>query len=58
MACLEALQISREDCVEFAAGHTWHASARVFVEHALNLRPVLPDGEAADFVAEDPHFAA
>src|SRR6202040_1401120 len=37
-ACLEALQISREDCVEFAAGYSWQASARVFVEHALNLR--------------------
>ena len=57
-ACLEALQISPEDCVEFAAGHTWQASARVFVEHALNVRPVEPDGEAAEFVAEDPHFAA
>ena len=48
-ACLEALQISRQDCVEFAAGHTWQASARVFVEHALNVRPVAPEGEAAEF---------
>ena len=37
-ACLEALQIPRQDCVEFAAAHTWQASARVFVEHALNVR--------------------
>src|SRR5439155_1476903 len=44
-ACLEALQISRQDCVEFAAAHTWQASARVFVEHALNVRPVLSEGE-------------
>jgi glycosyltransferase involved in cell wall biosynthesis len=57
-ACLEALQISREDCIEFAAGHTWQASARVFVDHALNLRPVAPQGEVAEFGAEDPHFAA
>ena len=39
-ACLEALQISSETCVEFATAHTWQASARVFVEHALNVRPV------------------
>jgi glycosyltransferase involved in cell wall biosynthesis len=58
-ACLEALQISREDCVEFAAGHTWQASSRVFVDHALNLRPVEPGGEeVAKFGAEDAHFAA
>ena len=57
-ACLEALQISRQACVEFAAGHTWQASARVFVDHALNVRPVAPEGEVAEFVAEDPHFAA
>jgi glycosyltransferase involved in cell wall biosynthesis len=57
-ACFEALQISPETCVEFAAAHTWQASARVFVEHALNARPVEPEGEVTEFVAEDPHFAA
>jgi glycosyltransferase involved in cell wall biosynthesis len=63
-ACLEALQISREDCVEFAAAHTWQASALVFVEHALNVRPVLPEKvaelgtDAPHFAADDPHFAA
>jgi len=57
-ACLEALQISPETCVEFAAAHSWQASARVFVEHALNVRSVKPEGEVAEFVAEGPHFAA
>jgi glycosyltransferase involved in cell wall biosynthesis len=57
-ACLEALQVSREDCVEFAAGYSWQASARVFVEHALNLRPVEPEGDVAEFVADKPHFVA
>jgi len=57
-ACLEALQISPKTCVEFAAAHSWQASARVFVEHALNVRPMAPEGEVAEFVAEDPHFAA
>jgi len=57
-ACLEALQISPQSCTEFAAAHTWEASARVFVEHALNVRAVDPEGEAVEFVAEGPHFAA
>jgi glycosyltransferase involved in cell wall biosynthesis len=59
-ACLEALGIPSQACVDFAADHTWQASARVFVEHAMNLRPVEPEGEGdpVEFVAEDPHFAA
>jgi glycosyltransferase involved in cell wall biosynthesis len=61
-ACLEALEIPRQACIEFAARHTWHASARVFIDHALNRRPVEPqpepDGKSAEFVAEDAHFAA
>jgi hypothetical protein len=57
-ACLEALQVSRQDCVEFAAGYSWQASARVFVEHALNLRPFEPEGDVAEFVADKPHFVA
>jgi glycosyltransferase involved in cell wall biosynthesis len=57
-ACLEALRISSESCVQFAAAHTWQSSAQVFADHALNVRPVEPEGEVAAFVAEDPHFAA
>jgi glycosyltransferase involved in cell wall biosynthesis len=61
-ACLEALAIPARACVDFAARHTWQASARVFVDHATNVRPVAPEaeteGDAANFVAEDPHFAA
>jgi glycosyltransferase involved in cell wall biosynthesis len=57
-ACLEALQVSREDCVEFATAHTWQASARVFVEHALNVRSEPSEGEVAEFGVKDPHFAA
>ena len=57
-ACLDALQISPQACVEFATLHTWQASARVFADHALNARAVEPEAEVAEFVAEDPHFAA
>ncbi|MEI7805643.1 MAG: glycosyltransferase family 1 protein [Hyphomicrobiales bacterium] len=32
-ACLEALTLSRQACRDFAAGMTWEASARCFIEH-------------------------
>ena len=58
-ACLDALGIPREACVEFAAAHTWEASARVFIEHARAVRFAGSDErEVAEFVAEEPHFAA
>jgi glycosyltransferase involved in cell wall biosynthesis len=57
-ACLEALKISPQTCLDFAAAHTWAASARVFVEHAMNVRAVNPEGEAVEFVAEEPHLVA
>ncbi len=57
-ACFRALGIPRQACVAFAARHTWEASARVFAEHASNVRFVDPDSELVEFVAEDPHFAA
>jgi glycosyltransferase involved in cell wall biosynthesis len=55
-ACLEVLTISPQACVEFAAGHTWEASARVFVEHARGVRTIGPESDAVQFAAEDPHF--
>jgi len=32
-ACLEALELSRDDCRDFAFGMTWKKSARIFIEH-------------------------
>ena len=32
-ACLEALELSRDDCRDFALGMTWEASARIFLGH-------------------------
>ena len=32
-ACLEALELSRDDCRDFALGMTWEKSARLFLEH-------------------------
>lgn len=50
LACRAALQISRADCLEFAARHTWEASARAFVEHMAvidhaqaRVTPLIPE---------------
>jgi hypothetical protein len=51
LACLSALLISPQACLEFAARYSWEASARVFVEHALNVRAADPEGEAVGLVA-------
>ncbi|MBR0713153.1 glycosyltransferase family 1 protein [Bradyrhizobium liaoningense] len=51
-ACLAALDISRQACVEFAANHTWEASARAFVNSISAAGAVLPRA------AEQPRFVA
>ena len=35
-ACLEALELSRHDCRDFALGMSWEQSARIFIEHVAN----------------------
>jgi 1,2-diacylglycerol 3-alpha-glucosyltransferase/glucuronosyltransferase len=35
-ACLAALEISRDDCRDFALRMTWEESARIFLEHVAN----------------------
>lgn len=55
-ACLDALSIPRDACVEFAAAHSWEASARVFIEHASRVRFDHPEAELVEFGAEGPHF--
>ena len=35
LACLAALECSREECREFALHMTWKASARIFIEHVI-----------------------
>jgi hypothetical protein len=37
-ACLEALELKRDDCRDFALGLTWAASARIFLEHMDAVR--------------------
>jgi glycosyltransferase involved in cell wall biosynthesis len=57
-ACLAALRIPADACVAFAADHSWEASARVFIEHARNVRfdDPGPEPELVEFGAEGPRF--
>jgi glycosyltransferase involved in cell wall biosynthesis len=57
-ACLSALTISPKACLEFAAGHTWEASARIFVEHIRDVRIIDPAGDALPYAANHPRFVA
>jgi glycosyltransferase involved in cell wall biosynthesis len=57
-ACLAALQISPQACLEFAANHTWEASARSFIENITNIRSSDPDSDVMPFAAEQPRFVA
>ena len=57
-ACLSALAISPQACLEFAARHTWEASARAFVENITDIHNVDPESDAMEFAAEEPGFVA
>jgi glycosyltransferase involved in cell wall biosynthesis len=58
IACLAALTISPQACLEFAARHTWEASARVFVENITNVPAFDPAGDAVQFEVKRPGFVA
>ena len=45
VACLAALRISPRACVEFAAGHTWEASSRAFINNVRNFCGANPNKE-------------
>src|SRR5438045_2269684 len=47
-ACFAALDICRQDCVEFASNYTWEASARAFVDSISAVGAVLPGRNGAD----------
>src|SRR5580700_5115240 len=57
-ACLSALRISPQACLEFAAEHTWEASARAFIENMADIRAVDAKRDAVPFSAENPGFVA
>jgi glycosyltransferase involved in cell wall biosynthesis len=57
-ACLAALEISREACVEFAAQHTWEASTRAFIENMADIHAARAENGPVELVAEQPRFVA
>jgi glycosyltransferase involved in cell wall biosynthesis len=57
-ACLSALRISPQACLEFAARHSWEASARVFVENIAGVSCADPHGDTLHFTADQPRFVA
>jgi glycosyltransferase involved in cell wall biosynthesis len=58
IACLAALHISPQTCLEFAARHTWEASARAFVENITDVRMVGAENNVVPFTAKHPRFVA
>jgi hypothetical protein len=57
-ACLAALKIEPQACLEFAAKHTWEASARAFVDQMADIRDVGPDDSTVPFEPKQPRFVA
>jgi glycosyltransferase involved in cell wall biosynthesis len=57
-ACLSALTISKQACLDFASAHTWEASARAFVEIITGVRTADPQADTVQFAAEHPGCAA
>jgi glycosyltransferase involved in cell wall biosynthesis len=53
-ACLAALEVPRQACVEFAADYTWEASARAFIDCIRAVGALLPRAGGA----EQPRFVA
>jgi len=58
IACLTAVTISPQACLEFAARYTWEASARAFVENITNIRAVDPKCDAVQFEVKHSRFVA
>lgn len=57
-ACLSALSISRDACVEFARKHTWEASARAFVDHNAVIGSANPADDPVQFNVKHPSLVA
>ena len=57
-ACLSALTISPQACLDFAARHTWEASARIFVDNISDVSPIDPHGDGLQFAVKHPRLVA
>jgi glycosyltransferase involved in cell wall biosynthesis len=57
-ACLQALTISPQACLDFARQYTWEASARAFVDQMAEMPHSDPRLDAVEFEPKQPHFVA
>jgi hypothetical protein len=57
-ACLSTMTISPQACREFAARHSWEASARAFVDNMADIRSMNPMQETVPFTEQHPRFVA
>jgi hypothetical protein len=55
-ACLSALAISPQACLEFALRHGWEASARIFVENIADIGDAEPKPDTVEFATEHSGF--
>jgi len=58
LACLEALEISPQDCLDFAARHSWEASARAFIENMAVIPDFAAQSGLMPVAAAHPRFVA
>jgi glycosyltransferase involved in cell wall biosynthesis len=56
-ACFSALEILPQACVEFAAKHTWEASARAFLDNIANIPGAAAKNDCDAFVPNYPRLA-
>ena len=57
-ACLSALHIAPQACLDFAAAHTWEASAQSFIDTIAAVPRIELEHEALPFEPETPRFVA
>jgi glycosyltransferase involved in cell wall biosynthesis len=57
-ACLAALRISPQACLEFAASHTWEVSARAFIENMADISDLESGHDEVPFAAGQARFVA
>jgi glycosyltransferase involved in cell wall biosynthesis len=55
-ACLAALRIPRAECARFAAGHSWEASARAFIENMADIRSLPMEPDALRLATQEAHL--
>lgn len=57
-ACLGALEIPRQACLDFAADHTWVASARAFIDNVTRVWLLDPEHKRSRAVGKESRLVA